>query len=433
MSFNPALKQTARLVLFSFSLLSLVYLWSQQGISAIVIVLLLVNTVLGCALINPLQKQQTQLRNLLNAIVNGDPTLGLPASHPLRQQMVQVNNSLKYSRQQAEQQSHYLQTLMVHLEQAILVVDEAGNIIQKNPASERLLGQLPENVSQLQQLGDCITQTRQQQKFTIPWKKGEHNDTLSVQVNCVNINNQSLKLVSIQSIHLALQAKEQHAYKKLTKVLTHEIANSITPLASLAQTANTLLPKTLTFEDEEDKQDLQLALQTINNRTQHLDEFIARFRSLSQLPAPKLEICSLKILVEQVVHLFQAQLAAYKIDLRLSLNHDYQLMADASQIEQVLINLLKNAIEAVDKQKDKWIAIELTQNAQAQVMLDISDSGEGIEPHVQEVIFVPFFTTKPTGSGIGLSLSRQIMIQHGGDLTYISKPETNACFRLLFS
>ncbi|MCL1080327.1 GHKL domain-containing protein [Parashewanella spongiae] len=163
-----------------------------------------------------------------------------------------------------------------------------------------------------------------------------------------------------------------------------------------------------------------------------MDEFIGRFRSLSQLPAPNLQITSLKDLVNRTLKLFETQWQQLQVDLELKLPSDYSLMADAAQLEQVLINLLKSATEAVSELKNKQITISLHQNESAQVSLDIIDNGEGIAEHVHEMIFVPFFTTKPQGSGIGLSLSRHIMVQHGGDLTYV-QPDNGARFRMLFS
>ncbi|QQX80486.1 GHKL domain-containing protein [Shewanella sp. KX20019] len=384
------------------------------------------------AVIAQFSKQQLQISQVLSAIANGDTSLGLPSRHPLHAKFINVTSQLKHSQIEAQTQAHYLQTLLIHLDIAIIVVSESGDISQKNPASERLLGSLPGNVAQLSHLGECIHRAIKDEKLVISWQKGEHQDRLSVQITCVSIDGKALKLVSIQSIYLALQAKEQQAYKKLTKVLTHEIANSITPLTSLSQTAVTLVPSSLCFDDEEDKQDLQLALDTIANRTQHLDEFIARFRSLSQLPPPNLHVISLSKLVSRTLNLFEHQWQQQRIEVQFDHHSDYQLMADAAQIEQVLINLLKNATEAISQQAEKRIQLRLHQNEQAQVSLDIIDSGAGIAEHVLEMIFVPFFTTKPQGSGIGLSLSRHIMIQHGGDLAYINSKQ-GACFRLTFS
>ncbi|RYV01927.1 histidine kinase [Shewanella sp. OPT22] len=408
------------------------YTWQQQGLTALTVLIGLSSLLAIYVLFDLFSKQQKQISQILTAIANGDSTLGLSARHPLRAQFSQVNEQLKSSELNAQSQAHYLQTLLTHIDIAVLVVNEHGAIIKKNPASERLLGTLAKQVQALGQLGECIQQAEQNTKLTINWQKGEHQDKLSVHITCVTIDGEAIKLISIQSIYLALQAKEQQAYKKLTKVLTHEIANSITPLTSLSQTAVGLMPDELSFDDEEDKQDLQLALETIAKRTAHLDEFIGRFRSMSQLPPPNLQIISLSELISRTLKLFEIQWQQQGVVINIDLNSDYSLMADAAQLEQVLINLLKNATEAVSELAEKRINITLHQNDSAQVSLDITDNGSGIAAHVLEMIFVPFFTTKPQGSGIGLSLSRHIMVQHGGDLTYV-KGESGACFRMTLS
>ncbi|WP_133408500.1 sensor histidine kinase [Parashewanella tropica] len=432
MNSKQVLQASLWVMALTFSSVFSALLWHSQGVNAVVLVSLLSSAGLVYKLIVMLLKQQKDVARVLTALANGDPSFGLSSRHPLQQKMQAVAAELKRSRELAEEQVHYLQTVLHHLDLAILVVDDTGNIIQKNPACERLLGGIQQHSDSLGKLGKIIDEVNDHQRLTLSWQRGDHQDMLSVQINRVRIHGQNLKLVSVQSIYIALQAKEQQAYKKLTKVLTHEIANSITPLTSLAQTATGLLPDTLAFDDEDDKQDLQLALATIANRTQHLNQFISQFRQLSQLPKPDLKPISLRTLIESVITLFTPQWQQQKVNFTSNISSDYQLMADPSQIEQVLINLMKNATEAITYKDEKHIGIELKQNRQSQVIVDITDSGQGVQPEVVDMMFVPFFTTKPQGSGIGLSLSHHIMIQHGGDLGYINNTNKGACFRLTF-
>lgn len=256
-----------------------------------------------------------------------------------------------------------------------------------------------------------------------------------MQISIAEIQGKVRKVISLQSIHDQLQLKEQQAYKRLTKVLTHEIANSITPLSSLAQTCTALLPTELSFDDQEDKQDLQLALSTLASRTEHLGEFIAQFKKVSSLPAPHLKPHVLADLAKQVVALHSQQAKQLNITLNLSVQSQQLVMIDRGQVEQVIINLLTNAIDVLKQlnspEPAKCIEVSIAQNANQQLYLEVSDNGTGISDHVIEMIFVPFFTTKQQGSGIGLSLSRQIMLNHGGDLVYI-KRQQGACFRCVF-
>jgi len=437
MTFNiEVLKQTAWLALFSMVLLISSYLYQQQGKSAVVLILLLSLLLITVKLLSIHTRSKKQVEQVIKALANNDPMLGLPHSDPLADKITQVRDKIYKNRLEAEVQAQYFQTLLVHIDIAILVVNTDNIIVHKNPASEKLLGTLGEDINSLGQLKDLITKTSSSIRATITWQKGEQLDTLSVHISNCKIQGKSLKLVSIQSIYQALLAKEQQAYKRLTKVLTHEVANSITPLASLAHTAIDLLPEQLTFDDAEDKIDLNEALVTLASRTSQLSTFIKSFHQITALPKPNLQALELPALIEGILTLFKEQ--TRKVNIKLSFNHQSSclVVADGAQLEQALINIVKNALEAVSQSEYKEITLTLFQrynkNSAQQLLLDIEDTGSGIAPHVIEQIFVPFFTTKKQGSGIGLSLSRQIMIQHGGDLKYVDKPDCGACFRLIF-
>jgi nitrogen fixation/metabolism regulation signal transduction histidine kinase len=437
MIFNiEVLKQTAWLIIFSVVLLTCGYLYQQQGISAVVLILLLTILLITVKLLSIQTRSKKQIEQVIKALANNDPMLGLPHSDPLAEKIAQVRDKIYSSRLEAEVQAQYFQTLLVHIDIAILVVDVDNNIVHKNPASEKLLGTLEEDINSLGQLKDLITKTSNNLRATIPWQTGEQVDTLSVHISNCKIQGKSLKLVSVQSIYQALLAKEQQAYKRLTKVLTHEVANSITPLASLAHTAIDLLPEQLTFDDAEDKVDLNEALVTLASRTSQLSTFIKSFHQITTLPKPNLQELDLSLLIERILTLFREQ--TRKANIKLTFDHQSSclVVADGAQIEQALINIIKNALEAVSQSEYKEITLTLYQqynkNSAQHLLLDIEDTGSGIAPHVIEQIFVPFFTTKKQGSGIGLSLSRQIMIQHGGDLKYVTKPNCGACFRLIF-
>jgi two-component system nitrogen regulation sensor histidine kinase NtrY len=207
------------------------------------------------------------------------------------------------------------------------------------------------------------------------------------------------------------------------------------PMVSLAQTSQALVPDTLVFSSDEDKQDLLLALSAIARRGEHLGTFINRFAQVSQLPDPVLQRIEINALLTQVLALYQHH-KTVQIE-RENAKQEYWLMADPAQIEQVMVNLLKNGFEAVTDSAEKKIVISLHYSELSQLVIDIADSGQGVEPYVQASIFIPFFTTKKAGSGIGLSLSKQVMVNHGGDLIYVDKSAqqqglTGACFRLVF-
>ncbi|WP_052713154.1 sensor histidine kinase [Pseudoalteromonas rubra] len=411
----------------------------QGGLSATWLLLLLLIVVCGGAVFALFGQQQRQSTAVIRALVNGDSTLRLGPSHPLHQEYDEIRHTLQAARFKAEQQAQFFQALLLHIELAVLVCDNDGKVIESNPAVARLLGKPVSSVQQLEHLGELIQRCDTQLKTSAPWQRGEQQDTLSVQISVAQIQGQIRKVITLTSIHNALINKEQQAYKRLTRVLTHEVANSITPLSSIAQSCRGLLPDTLCFDDEDDKDDLVLALNTLAARTEHLGEFITRFRALSSLPRPSLKPTDLAPLLERLLALHKNQLDEAGIRSELTVSTKLLVMLDPGQVEQVLINLLTNAIQAIEQAQrtgahtpvQPVIHLTLAQNDAQQVYVEVRDSGPGVEPHVVDMMFVPFFTTKQQGSGIGLSLSRQIMVSLGGDLIYLQKPQ-GACFRCVF-
>ncbi len=219
MTFNPeTLKQSAWLVIFSGLLLSCNYFYQQQGVSAVVIIMVLILFLVALKLLSIHQRSKKQIELVIRALANNDPMFGLAHTDPLADKLAKVREQILNTRLEAEVQGQYLQTLLVHIDIAILVVDGNDNIVHKNPASGRLLGTIGKDVKQLAQLGSLISTTQGSQRATIAWHKGEQLDTLSVHISSCEIQGKLLKLVSIQSIYQALVAKEQQSYKRLTKV-----------------------------------------------------------------------------------------------------------------------------------------------------------------------------------------------------------------------
>ncbi|QUI65176.1 histidine kinase [Pseudoalteromonas sp. A22] len=431
-------------LVFFFTIIGLIissglslYLYIQGGFSATWLLITLITIAFISALYFQFNKQNKHMGFVLKSLANGDSSLGLSQHHPMRQHLEEIKTRIQSARLSAEQQAHFLQTLLVHIDLAVLVFDSEGKVIESNPAVTRLLGKPINHSEDLEDIAPLVNECHNSLKTIANWQYGEQQDNLSIQITSAQIQGQIRKIVTLQSIRDALQNKEQQAYKRLTKVLTHEVANSITPLSSIAQTCEGLLPDTLSFDDEEDKQDLALALQTLAKRTEYLGAFIARFRTVSNLPSPALQPAQLASIVEGIYQLHQQSCHQANIDLQLDISHSQLVMLDTAQIEQVLINLTKNAIEAVQQRNDedqrdtRQVVLKTGANNVGQHYIEISDNGPGIAEHVVDMIFVPFFTTKQQGSGIGLSLSRQIMINHGGDLIYL-KREQGACFRCVF-
>ena len=229
------------------------------------------------------------------------------------------------------------------------------------------------------------------------------------------------------------------AWQQLIRVLTQKIMNSITPISSLASTVNEMLTSSHPAEDHPKVptpdliRDIRGAVQTIEKRSQGLLHFVDAYRSLTKIPPPKFQIVSVKELFGQVEQLMRQRFEENRIAFIPWLEPEsLELTADPGLIEQILINLILNAAEALQGSSQPRIALSAYIGERGRVTIEVTDNGPGIPKEVQDKIFVPFFTTKPNGSGIGLSLSRQIMRLHGGIIHLSSEPEKQTTFTLRF-
>lgn len=439
MTFRQQLKFAANLFALMVTVVLVTLSSIDGGFSARLLLLLIIAVVLVAGLISQFQQQSRQPLQVIKALAHGDSTLGYRDGHPMRQYFERVKQQMQQARFDAQQQSDFLQALLVHIDMGVLVCDEQGNIIQSNPALAKLLSKKVTKLDDINPIGELIRACEQHFRGSVQWQNGEQKDTLSLHISIAEIQGRVLKIVTLQSVHEMLVRSEQKAYKQLTQVLTHEVANSVAPLASIAHTCTGLLPQQLSFDTEGDKQDLQMALDTMISRADHLSDFIESFREISRLPEPQLKVVNLAEICRRIERLHQQPFNAQAVNFTLNIQCQQLAMVDSGQIEQVLINLVKNALEAINTQRKSAvtqqaqasICITLDKNDAQQLYVEVFNSGHGIEPHVLEMIFVPFFTTKRSGSGIGLSLSKQIMINHGGDLVYIPNPD-GACFRCVF-
>ena len=425
------------LVAFTITVFMSGYLISQGGYPAITLFSSLLSLLFVTLLVRRFIKEKHRLQPVLRALANNDDTMGLSHNQPLIDEFKQVREQIHLSRNELELQHQFLRSMLIHLDVGIAVINAENKISQINPALKKLLGHLPNDISHNHWgvLGKLILNTTQNSERTLNWQQGELIDTLSIRISLVDLQGKPVKILSAQSIYYALQAQEQQAYKRLTKVLTHEIANSIMPMVSLADTCKALISSSIEINDADDKADIEQALTAISRRAQHLDKFVSSFAEVTRLPEPNLERTEINALISQVTALYSTN---SKVEIiRANADKEYWAFADIAQIEQVLVNLIKNSLEVMDKSGSAKISISVDYNELSQLFIDIEDSGPDILPHVLEQIFVPFFTTKQKGSGIGLSLSKQIMINHGGDLTYVEHAENKklegAHFRLTYA
>lgn len=242
------------------------------------------------------------------------------------------------------------------------------------------------------------------------------------------------KLVAFQNVNTALNENESQAWQRLLSVMTHEIMNSVAPISSLAGSLKNRLPDVSEIADLQpaDWEDLHLGLETIERRSDGLINFAQTYRNLNKVLTPNLHEVPVRDIFEKLITLMQPTLEQRDISLEVVLK-DPKLIAnvDLSLIEQVLINLITNAAEALKERPVKRIILSAIEEKQG-LVIRVSDTGTGIEPELLDKIFVPFFSTKKTGSGIGLSLCRQIMLLHKGNISVVSQPGEGSVFELEF-
>ncbi|MBC3765640.1 sensor histidine kinase [Neptunicella marina] len=261
---------------------------------------------------------------------------------------------------------------------------------------------------------------------------------LSITASEFIADNKPQMLVSLQDIQSELEGAQLNAWQELVRVLTHEIMNSITPVASLADTAvalvddchQQLLEANIPVTQLQDAKD---ALMTVHRRSQNLMDFVANYRSLTHLPAPVMKSCQLSGLFQQVTVLATSQWQNQGINLHVEVEPpELSIAADHNLLEQMLINLLKNAEQALIDVKGASVWLKAYVNVRGRCIIEVADNGPGIAPQIADKVFVPFYTTKKDGSGVGLALTRQIMLAHGGHVKLATSSAGGALFSLIF-
>ncbi len=372
-----------------------------------------------------------------------DDGLG-PSFTALRSALADVTNTLRRTRAEKEEHAQYLQTVVQHIGIGLIVFQPDGTVELINNAAKHLL-RVPwlKTISSLASLSSELVETLirlpPKEKGFVKIEDAKETIVLALYATEFKLRGRQFKLVSLQNIHRELEEQEMEAWQKLIRVITHEIMNSVTPISTLASTINGLitsaapLPQGQSREEEEIRRDIQLAAETIEKRSHGLLHFVDAFRSLTLIPKPNPQIFGVKEILTRVGRLMNANMAGKNI--RFSIDVEpagVELNADPELIEQVLINLLLNALQAIEAQPAPAIQMKGFLDERGHVVIQVVDNGPGIPAENLEKVFVPFFSTKKEGSGIGLSLSRQIMRLHRGTIHAHSQAGGPTVFTLTF-
>lgn len=364
-----------------------------------------------------------------------------PELQPMRQGFNEINSTFKVMSKEKETQYQYLQKILELVDTGILSYQqEDGVVVWMNESLKKML-QLPylKTIHSLSRRDEVLY------KEIISLKPAEtkiataHLEKTSFKIllsaTAFQTDGKKFKLIAFQNVNEALDETEAKAWQKLLSVMTHEIMNSIAPISSLAETLKNRLQESMKNlnNDSGSLDDLVLGIDTIKRRSEGLLKFAETYRNLNKITTPNLKKVYARELFENLQQLMQPTLDQKNIEMEIILmDTDLILDIDASLVEQVLINLVVNGIEAVKGKEGARVMLSAFLSPNSKPMIKVADNGTGMSEQVLENIFIPFFTTKKNGSGIGLSLCKQIMMLHKGNIQVQSKEGEGTAFVLQF-
>ena len=441
------LQLVLRIVLLSITAVGMAFFYFKGHyiISGLLLSTLILQTY---SLINYVNHTNRKIAYFFEAIKNEDFTLRFPEKLSVKS-LKELNHSLNmlnvmiqdiHIRKLAQEQ--YYQEIIKQADIGIMTFNKKGHILFANPKIEELLNYTPLNhIKQLAQvdtkLYELFSDLKPFERKLVQLTNEREKKQIALKSTATTLNKEELLLVVAQDIHQELDEKETDSWVRLIRVLTHEIMNTITPITSISEsilkyykTEDTILP--LKEINDEHIQNTIKGLEVIKDQGGDLMKFVQSYRSFLSLPKPDKTLVSAQKLLDRIKILMTQENKNSDITFEVTTNPiDLELFVDEKQISQILINLSKNAFQSLGEQKNGSIKIMAGTNQQSKKFICVWDNGPGIPPELIDEIFVPFFTTKNTGSGIGLSLSKQIMHLHGGNMSVLSRENTR--FMLTFN
>ncbi len=392
-------------------------------------------------LLRYIDKRNREVNLFLSSLLNDDYSLTFRGSDKgksfssLYQTMNAINSKFEKLRTDKEVHSRYLQTLVEHIKVGIVSFDSSGRIHLVNQAfkdffnnqtlriNSSLTGLDPEFLEIFRSLEPDVNLVKKL------FSQGGQL-TLSIKAAIFKLENEEFKLISIQNIREELEEQELMAWQKLIRVLTHEIMNSVTPISSLSSSLHNLVTDKPC--DDFLKTKLLNGLEAIINRSKGLMKFTEAYKTISRMPPPVFTPVKSEDFIKRVEMLCKMITKDFVLELEIGANSDpWVFYIDTELLDNVIINLVKNAMEAMDSSRQARLSISLKHSNTGKTILELKDNGRGMNEEIMSEIFVPFFTTKRDGSGIGLSLSNQIIRSHGGIIEVNSQPGEGTTFTII--
>ena len=399
------------------------------------------------SLITFINNTNRKIAYFFDAIRNEDFTLRFPEKvaiksfKELNRSLNRVNGLIQEVHLQLQLREQYYQQILKQANIGIMTYNEKGHILFSNPTVEKLLNYRPLNhikqVAQIdQQLYEIFAELKPFDRRLFLLTNEREKIQLALKATALSFDGKSLLLVTIQDIHKELDEKETDSWVRLIRVLTHEIMNTITPMTSISESILKYYKKgeQLISTEEIDQNHIEntvKGLEVIRAQGGDLMQFVQSYRSFLNLPPPDRSLVPVQKMLDKLIVLLAEQDQENRVRFEINtVPKDLELFIDEKQISQILINLGKNALQAMEGQKQGLVKITASTNEKGHKYIEILNNGPRIPPELIEEIFVPFFTTKNTGTGIGLSLSKQIMHLHGGSILVASNEHT--VFTLIF-
>jgi nitrogen fixation/metabolism regulation signal transduction histidine kinase len=405
------------------------------GVSALVVILLMID------LFRFIDRSNREFINLLEALKHQDFTASYTGKfsensfRELEKSFHEILDQYRGARMDQATQYQYLQTVIDHINIALVCFNSQGKVFLFNQAAGVLFRKSSvDSLEPLKSIYPTLWQSmvnlRAGQRQVIKVNREGELLQLSLHVTEFRVRKEKFTLVSLQNIRQELEEQELDSWQKLIRVLTHEIMNSVTPVSSLSAAINEMLiddqgqRRPLHAIEKDDLEDMYSSLETIEERSRGLLNFVADYKNLTRLTKPEFEDIAVKSLLDHMYSLFRKEMEKGGINYQVQAPaYPMSICADSTMIQQVLINLIKNAMESVRDKEERSIVLS-ADSRNEKVIIRVRDNGKGIESEDLEKIFIPFYTTKKKGSGIGLSLSKQIMRLHKGSIHVLSDPSS---------
>jgi nitrogen fixation/metabolism regulation signal transduction histidine kinase len=395
------------------------------------------------ALFHYIKKIKRDVQRFIDAVKNQDTSLIFQKSsddsfmEDLHDGFNEIITDFRLVRKEKQLEHHFFQNTIQHVPIGLIAFDDSGKVKLQNQAINDILNiKGLHNISNLKEihpdLPDLLNSSGHGEESFLKALINNHISNLSIKASQVKLENKNYKIVSFQDISREIDKSEIEAWQKLIRVLRHEIMNSISPIRIMSGNLLNVTGNHREKIDNEILDDLINGLKTIRKRSQGLSEFLESYRSISKIPQPNFTEILIQSLFNETITLVDKNSHHNHVEINSEITpRDLKLLGDENLLQQVLINLIKNAMESLERKENPKISL-IAKEKDNKTIIQIEDNGNGIPQDQLDNIFIPFYTTKEKGSGIGLNFSRQIMHLHNGTIHLSSKEGNGTTVMLEF-